>query len=138
MTASVSFRQGAAPAAGADWTYTVPDGEDLTVLTFWAQIVTSAVAGNRRLRVVAEDADGNEFWAATANAAITATSTVQFTGGVGNESVSHTSSLMTVGLPVGGLQLPAGSIVRASTDGIDVGDQWTAPTFQIIDSNARP
>lgn len=125
------------PAAGADWSFTIPGGSVMHVRAIRAALVTSAVVANRR--PVLTITDGNDTVAEVSVASsFTATQTAsqswlinvgaQLAGLGGNGNYA----------PLPDLWLPAGSVVSVVTAGIDAGDQWSAIRLWVWDFLTQP
>lgn len=113
------------PAAGADWTVTVPAGEFWDVQSLTATLTTSAVVGNRAPRLEVSDGVNriNEIQPSTIEAASLA---VRW-GMSGGGSTGSNSN----GAGIGGWSGPSpfllnpGYIISTSTVNLDVADQWS-------------
>jgi len=116
------------PAAGTDWSQTVPTNARWELVAASALLTTSAVVANRQPRLIADDGATPVFEAASP-VAITAGLAIRESWGAGaGGPVSAdilTGGAVSSGLP-NDLYLPAGFRVRSATGAIDVGDQWSA------------
>ena len=115
------------PAAGADFTITVPDtGGVWEIVALRAQLVTSATVANRGVVVQVKDHAANIVYESPASLAITASLTIgvtfsaQYPSGVGDIT---TTKKVGLALP-DGPYLP-GWTVGTSTALIDTADQWS-------------
>jgi len=111
-----------APAAGTDWTTTVPAGVLWELLMVQYEITTSAAVANRNLRVEVRDENGNGVQRYVTGASVTATQTVRanFGAGIGtNTGVAGTPGMLPTPPPVLLPQWTLRSLVQA----IDAGDQ---------------
>ena len=115
------------PAAGADFTITVPDaGNVWEVVAIRARLVTSAAVANRLVHCVVKDAAANEVYRVGIDLAITAGITTIFTWSVALAAIvgGHTTN-NDIGYPLPeGPYLPRWTIGSVTT-AIDVGDQWS-------------
>lgn len=114
----------AAPAAGADWTYTVPVGQSLSVETLQFSLTTSAAVANRQVQVVIDDGT-NELWRWVAPAVQAASTTVEYVGAQSSvESSGVRAGVQSFELP--NIVLLPGYRVRTITTNIQAADQYTA------------
>ncbi len=120
---------GTAPAAGADWTQTVPTSARWRVRGFTASLTTSAVAGTRQPQIQVTDGVNVLFTIDAANT-LAASLTAAFSWVPGYPNTPLAVATRTTFIPLD-LTLFAGWIIRASTVNIQAGDQWTAPRFAI-------
>lgn len=114
----------AAPAAGQDWSFTVPGGEQWRVLGASAVLVTSAVVANRT-PVVKVNAGGLPLFVSANNNAQTATATVTY---VAEPVYTPNTTASFVGyrpLDRPDFLLEPGMTFGVATNNIDVGDQWS-------------
>ena len=115
------------PAAGADFTFTVPDvGSVYEVVAIRARLVTSAAVANRLVHCVVKDAASNEVYRVGIDLAITAglTTIFTFSPAIGAIVGGHTNN-NDIGYPLPmGPYLPRWTIGSITT-AIDTGDQWS-------------
>ena|SRR5437870_7986383 len=123
----------ASPAAGADWSATVPAGHLWRPFTVTAQLLTSAVVANRQPVLVLGDGT-NPFAFLTAPAVQAASGTVIYTWANVDTFVSL-GSRQVAALP--DIELPPGWTIGVSTALLDVGDQWSAIRLGLIDTIER-
>jgi hypothetical protein len=114
--------QQANPGAGADWTYTLAGNVRQRIQSFSSQLTTSATAGNRLIQLVVDDGV-NTVWAASAPAAVAASTTQTFTGAGSNSPTGAVTTIFSVVIPPD-LVLTTGMRIRSSTVGLLAGDQW--------------
>lgn len=113
------------PAAGANWVLTPPGGRALRVVSLVARLVTSAVAGSRRVTLIADN--GEKIWfAQSASADQIASQTVDYAAHTGATASGVVPGTLNIPLPSGGLLLESGHRLRVSVAGLDPGDQWSA------------
>lgn len=115
------------PAAGAEIVFTAD--KDMLVTSVRFTIVNSATVGNRSPKLIAVDADGNEFFHAEDPTSRTAGQTQKycfFAGGGGGGAA--TSGLA---LPAGGLELRAGDQLKTTTGGLDAADAYSAMVVRL-------
>lgn len=122
-TATVPDVTTADPAAGAEFSVTVPVGETWELESVHATLVTSAVAGNRRVTLVIDDGVNilAEIVAGLDHIAST-TIVYSYTADAGYETVATRSGVIQQGIPR--MLLAAGYRIRTVTDALDVGDNW--------------
>lgn len=115
------------PAAGADFTFTIPDvGSVYEIVSIRARLVTSAAVANRLVHCVIKDAATNEVYRVGADLAITAGLTTIYTFAPAIASIvgGHTTN-NDIGYPIPeGPYLPRWTIGSLTT-AIDVADQWS-------------
>lgn len=112
-----------APAAGADFTFTVPGDRALRIISVTAQLVTSAAVANRGPALVIAAPEGTVI-TVEQPAVITAglTTTVCWGDGVSGDAASLVNNRLTAG--IGSYVLPPGYTIASATGAIDAGDQW--------------
>lgn len=115
------------PAAGTDFTFTIPDaGAVYEIVSIRARFVTSAAVANRAVAVLVKDAAGTEVYREGFDTAITAslTTIVSFTSGAVS-GLGGISQVKAVTLPLPeGPYLPRFTISSVTTL-IDAADQWS-------------
>lgn len=115
------------PSAGADWAQAAGGQRYWRITTMVARLVTSAVAGNRRVRLQATEG-GLTYFVAEAHLDHPANTTVDYAAHTGSPATSGTNLVLPLPLPSGGLVLRPGASLAVVTSGIDAGDQWSAIT----------
>lgn len=114
----------AAPAAGAEWTYTVPAGQSLSVETLQFSLTTSATVANRTVQVIIDDG-ANELWRWVSPNVQAASATVEYVGAQSSvEYGAVRNNVQAFELP--SIVLGPGYRIRTLTVNIQVGDQYTA------------
>ena len=115
------------PAAGADWTITVPgSGEFWEIVAVRARFVTSSAVANRFLTFNVKDNVGNIVYQSAFGTAQTASITEGVVLSPQYVTVSgdvSSTKIVTLPLPEGPY-LP-GFTINSSTVAIDTGDQWS-------------
>lgn len=116
------------PAAGADFTYTIPSQFRALLLGICASLVSDANAANRGVRIKVVSSAGKDMYIYPAAAAFA------------NQTASHAENyLMAIGATVSDgvdqtdrqgvlpdhFELAAGTVISTLTTNIQVGDQWT-------------
>ncbi len=117
---------GSAPAAGAEFSITVPGGEVWFLINTRATLTTSVAVANRGPSLIVDDGTTQllrvrDVTNITASQAID----INWIGGLGAPIATGTASHAVV-FPMG-LVLPSGYRLRSLTEAIDAGDQWNAP-----------
>lgn len=115
----------ASPAAGADWTYTVPGGYWQRLLGGSARLVTSAVVATRQAWIQYTDGT-NVLTASSTTGGMTAGATWKLfiSGGPVAGNGVATANFELLALP--GIWLQPGYTIGTVTNLIDVGDQWSS------------
>jgi hypothetical protein len=123
---------GSNPAAGAEWSETVPTGCVWRIMAIRAPLVTSADVANRRVCVTFEDvASGNVVFKPVDESVQAASLTHNYNiapqQGHAVADVEH-----YLPLPVSGTWLvPAGFVISSATINLQAADNWGAPTFYV-------
>jgi hypothetical protein len=113
------------PAAGADWTYTLPTGYYYRLLAGSMTFTTSATVANRLVMPEIRDAGGAVLWRGMSQGAIAASSSGRHSWtqvGVPH-AIQATGSAQTVALP--DFWIPGGYVLRPLTLAIDAADQYS-------------
>jgi hypothetical protein len=112
------------PSAGADWTQTVPPGEQWIVRAVRAVLTTSATVGNRIPILTLTDAAAHILTQSYNSIADVASNNANFMWANGYQQ-QNLGNLFTQPWPYE-LRMQAGWILSTSTLGIVAGDQWSA------------
>jgi hypothetical protein len=123
----------ATPAAGANWSITVPPGASWTLISARATLVTSAAAANRTPNLQIKDGSGNIVLDALGGVAQTASLTVTWSWSAGAATSTVLSSVNSVGLPQG-LKLNAGWVIQQATANLQAADQWSAIALSVTET----
>jgi hypothetical protein len=117
------------PAAGADWSLTVPANVRWSVLSIEATLVTDATAGNRQafLEIVASGVGLMRITPQT-NQAPSQTKTYNWIPGISPATSLGTDNLMSLGVPTKVLQ---NYVIRTNTLVKAAGDQWSSITLEL-------
>lgn len=118
----------ATPAAGAEWTQTVPAGVIWEVVSIQETLVTSAVVANRTQQWTLTD--GSTEVLRQASNTTTGASTTQRTGWQQLLGAIVSPSGITL-LPLGVVIAQAGYVFKSTTALIDVADQYSSIVFQV-------
>lgn len=115
------------PGAGADWSFTIPSNARMRISSFFAVLTTSAVAGNRIVRV--QILQGSFLvWQAAAGIVIPASTACSVAGAPGQSPTATDPTTANLALPDPCILNSNGtpSRLNVNTAGILGGDQWTA------------
>lgn len=115
------------PAAGADWTYTVPAGVQLTLISVRAVLTTSAAVANRVPLLRVTNPTAQIILDAGSPTTQAASLTYTYSWGAGAQSAASPPSIQ-IGIPQG-LRVAAGATIQTVTAGIQAADQWSAITI---------
>jgi len=118
------------PAAGADWSQTVPTAARWRIRGVRATFATSAAVGGRypRLQV---DGGGATLYRVTTNISFGASATTSMNWGVPGATAEFTSPFDEWrALPLD-LTLSGGQVLSSVTQGLAAGDQWSAITVYV-------
>jgi hypothetical protein len=115
------------PAAGAQWSFTVPAGKVWRVVSLRAQLVTDATVANREVTLLVRDVAANvrgsfpatTVWPASQNATIT------WGAGLAAYAAPATSNTRVVGIPTPFWAL-SGWTLESFVTAMQAADNWTA------------
>lgn len=118
------------PAAGADWSLTVPAGHLYELLTVWAKLTTDANAANRS--VVLGVSDGDATFLQLPPPALQ-TASLAYDYAWAQHGADHGGAPgQAIGLPR--LVLEPGWVLSVTTANVQVGDQWSQPKLLVLDT----
>lgn len=117
------------PAAGADWTETVPAGVTWILRAVTATLTTSGTVATREINLVVQDATPHVLFESPGGNTEAATLADVFSWFNGS-STTFEGAVVNGGLPAE-FRLPAGWIVKTSTANIEAADQWSAITLTV-------
>lgn len=121
---------GSTPGVGAEISETVPTGARWELVALVAQLTASATVASR-LPVLVLDNGANGFTFTGQQGAQPAGTADIYTFAQGMPSLAvGASSVGASPIPIG-VRFGAGFRIRTSTGGLQVGDQWTAPTYLV-------
>lgn len=123
----------ATPAAGADWSTSVPAGHLWQLLGVTATLVTSAAVANRAVALVLGDGS-NPFLTIPAPAVQAASLTGVYSWA--GEGGGYALGVRQLG-PLPPLVLPPSWTVAVSTLLVDATDQWSAVRLLLLDTTVR-
>ena len=118
------------PAAGADWSITVPAGAQWLLQSVNAQLVTSATAGTRIPSLVITDNAAHVVFTGVASLSQAASLTYTYSWSPGAVASPAGSTSVSGPLPAL-LRLQPGWVIKTVTQGIQAGDQWSAISLAI-------
>lgn len=118
------------PAASGELSWTAP--EDCIVHGARFQFVTSATAGNRRVRLAADGgADAEEYYRMATASDQAATTTHEYCGFPGAPASVVQALTQLITLPNGGLKMRKGDRLKTVTLGLVAGDNFGPATLLI-------
>jgi hypothetical protein len=113
----------ASPAAGADWTMTVPVQDRRVVKSFSAMFTASAAAANRNISLQVTDG-ANVVWQTDVTVSVTANQVVTVNGTTTNVPTGVVATTLFVVIPPS-LTMTGNWTLRTSTANIQGADQWS-------------
>jgi hypothetical protein len=121
------------PAAGSEFTWTVPVGHTWTLESVIARLTTSAAVANRIPRLSVTNVF--EYMRATQGLVQTASQVATYYWFAGGAVVNNGATpLIVSNAPLqAGLVMPAGDILASITAGLDAADQWDNVVFAYFD-----
>jgi hypothetical protein len=122
---------GTLPAAGAEISEVVPNKRRWTLLSLRAQLATSAAVANRFPSYIIDDGV-NQFMSIHTNVAEVASTTNAFLLTPGNQFFNDGQGQFLLPFPAL-IALKSGFRINTSTVGIQAGDQWSAPQYEVIE-----
>lgn len=128
---------GTDPAANTEISETVPAGKMWRLTAFTVAFVTDANVANRFPKLILDDG-ANEIVREGITTAITASLSMvlSFYLGRATQSVNVTAGGVSAASPLPDIVLPPGSRVRTVTGNLQVGDNYGAPTFTVLEFDA--
>lgn len=112
------------PAAGADWSVTVPGGRQWRISAGRAIFTTSAVVASRIPRLTLSDGT-TIYWENSVQATMVASNVYRLGFSAGGAQQSTGNANVDSALTLPDLWLPGGHQFMTQTTAIDVGDQWS-------------
>jgi hypothetical protein len=123
------------PAAGANWSITVPAGAAWVLLSARATLATSVTVASRVPDLRVQDGSGNTLLDAQAGVAQTASLTDAWNWAPGNVTATVLSAVNLVALPTA-FRLNAGWVIQQVTTGLQAADQWSAIALSVTETVA--
>jgi hypothetical protein len=120
---------GAAPAAGAEISITVPAGVNWILRSMAFTLTTAAGGSNRQEHLVLDDG-ANVFWAGV-SAAPQAGSAVDYVSWAAGAAPASDATPAIQGTLPAECRMRPGWRIRTATTGIQAGDQYSAPTLLV-------
>ena len=115
------------PAVGAEWTFTVPVGQLLELLSLHWVLATSATVANRVSGFEIVDGAGNVIGIWRGGAVQAASLTENYSIGTIDGQSDPNGNFGAIIIPAPqGLYLPAGFTIRSLTAALQAGDQYSA------------
>jgi hypothetical protein len=127
----------AQPAAGAEWTVSVPGGALWLIQTIRCTFQTSATVANRVPRLLFSDGT-TEYMRIFPNLLQAAGSTFAFTFVKGLGTAYSQGVTAMVALPSPEVPIIGGHSITASTQNLDPGDQWSAIALFVLEVEETP
>lgn len=118
------------PAAGADWSITVPTGASWTLNGVSALFTASAAVANRLPEIVLVSPGGTNLFVGTQNTFVTASQAITFMTGGNQVTLMPNANLAYVATNTS-IRLQAGAVIKSVTTGIQAGDQWSNIVLQV-------
>lgn len=113
------------PAAGKDWSFTLPAGAGYQLLLATATLVTSAQAGKRFPTLAFQNGDALTFFRTVDSAEVAPSQTASISFGPDvTTATGNSGDLVTIGTPF--VILDAGWSIAAITSALQTEDQWSA------------
>lgn len=112
------------PAAGADWSYTLPANFAYKLQSVFATITTSGVSGTRIPRLSISDGAGNLLARIQVAGGTAGSLTHNYVWMLGVVSTT-TSAELHKSMALCNMILSAGWVIEVATDLIQAGDQWS-------------
>ena len=122
------------PAAGADWSISVPAGMQWRLRSVRAQLVSSATVANRAVNLSLKDDAGNVIALLPAPAVQAASLTNSYTFAQGASALSVGTS-QSAAAPKD-MVLGDSYTIASSTGAIQAGDQWSLIWLQVEESSS--
>ncbi len=116
--------QVANPAAGADWTFTVPTTTRMRIVSLAATLTTAVAVANREPQIIIDDGV-NTYWEAEVAVNIPASTVNVITATALSIPNGIVTTTQNIPIPPA-LILPNGHRLRTNTVGIQAADQWSA------------
>jgi len=124
---------GPAPAAGADWSVTVPAGKVWRLVSVQATLTTAVAVANRSPRLIV--GDGDATFLTIPPVAVQAASLAGVFDWLEHGSAYTTAPDQVLSLPA--LVLEAGWTVGTSTTAIQAADQWSAQQLLVLETDVK-
>lgn len=130
---TIISQQVANPAAGADWSLTVPAGSEWRVKAVTCKLATNSTAATRVPALSIKDASGNVVLLAPPGTTEGASNALTFGWGVSCLSATQGSVVMGAAPEI---TLPEGFVIGTNTAAIQTGDQWSLINLLIEQAQA--
>jgi len=124
---------GADPAAGVNWSITVPSGRVWEVLSAFAELVTDATVANRAARLIV--GDGSTTFLSIPPAGLQTASLTYRYAWLALGAAYQSGSGQAMALPR--LVLEPGWTIGVSTEGLVAGDNWGAPRLLLLETEVK-
>lgn len=117
----------ASPAAGADWSVTVPTNARWRLRSWFATLLTSATVVNRQLATLISAAGADSWYASAAINAVASTNNLVSAGGIAPYTAIQ-PNVIPIALPPDLLlsgNVTFGQTIGSASINLQVGDQWS-------------
>jgi hypothetical protein len=118
------------PAAGADWSVTVPVGATWVINSVTATFTASAGVANRNPQLQFITAGGAVLFSGVNNTAITASQAETIVWWNGAPQAAANANTIYASL-MNGVRVPGGGAVKVTTLNLQAGDQWSNIVLQV-------
>lgn len=115
------------PAAGANWTYTIPDGTDFLCKAIRFRLVTDANVAARRARIEFRQSTTIIHQAVCSN---TQAASLTYDYNIAMDGAAEVLSATYINRSMPDIRLKDSDTIRVQTDSIQVGDQFSAIVLQ--------
>ncbi len=112
------------PAAGADFSVTVPNPQRWRPICFHGVLTAAVAVANRQVEIILDDG-ANTYWIDDSSANITASSVNDVTATTTNVPTGVVTTIQNIVIPPA-LYMTVGHRFRSNTVGIQGADQWSA------------
>lgn len=123
------------PAAGVEWSLTVPVGQRYRLETLFFLFQTSAVVANRIAKIDIKNASGGIVWEGGNQSALAASGVYRVSGLRLGPYAQASGGGVPIQVPLPDLWLPPGFVVTTNTGAIDVGDQYSVIRLMVTPSS---
>ena len=112
------------PAAGADWSLTVPGGRIWRVRSLVATLATAVAVANRVVQFTLSD-QTDVYLSVQTLPPVVASTTVRYSLWEGQADLATLTAGLDIGAPLWCFWMPAGTVIASSTTALQAADQWS-------------
>ena len=127
---NITDATGADPAAGVEWSITVPFGARWRLISVHASLVTDATVANRFAMINVANTGGLRIFRANSNTAHTASINGLYSFSAAPRTVDGANNTFNIGLPPD-LWLLSGDVISSIVQNLQAGDNWGAPVARV-------